>query len=90
MFKKKRAKITFKKHWKYISFDTWEGVSDSCIISSLMDLQEKYEFEILKIDISDSPLRKSKIVIKCGKSDKYNIFSDFCSILNHWIENVKF
>lgn len=89
IFKDKKLKITFEKVWQdYDSLTrSWKEVNDSYIIAIVNELKKKYEFEVSDISLNGS--FRNMILIKCKKSDRYNIFSDFCIALNGKIEKVK-
>lgn len=87
MFKNKICKIKFRKVTQRIGRDEWKEVANISILSVLEDIQEKYNFDILKIQLENC-VNDSKIIIKCKKEDKQKIFMEFCMRLNDQIERV--
>ena len=87
MFENRICKIKFRKTTQRIGRDEWKEVADISILSVLEDIQEKYNFDILKIQLENC-VNDSKIIIKCNKEDKQKIFMEFCMRLNDQIERV--
>lgn len=88
LFKRKKYKIQFTKTRFYKSADTWYEIKDAYIIKILKDLQAKFDFKIISINLKQS-FDTSKIVIRCNKVDKYKIFMEFVGYLSGKIEKVK-
>ena len=87
MFKKWKYKISFYKKYKYLGYGTWTEVNDYTIVNVLNYLQDKYKFKIISVSLENC-FHKSKIVIKCNRSDKDKIFIDFINKLSGDVENV--
>lgn len=85
----KKYSIKFKKAYQSTGWGSWEEVTDACLLSTLSMLKRKYNFEIVSTKFCDS-FGTSKIVIRCAKSDKNLIFSDYCAVLSGQIEHVSF
>lgn len=85
-----RYKMKFKKACLF-GHNVYEHreVTDSCLLSALLELQHKYSFNIIstKFNRSDST---SYIKIECDKSDKGKIFTEYCLKLDDSIECVSF
>lgn len=64
-------------------------ISDAYLLSILLELQHKYYFDIISTRFNRSA-STSYIKIKCDKSDKGKIFSDYCARLDGYIDSVSF
>lgn len=91
MFKYRRYTMRFRKQVDYKHGEDgklyWKEINDTTVVSTLVRLQEKYDFKVIKADIN-SYHYFSYIVIKCKKEDKYKIFADFCELLDGLIEEI--
>lgn len=88
MFKYKKCKLEFEKtSWWDYRLCTNKVIPDSDILAVLCSLQNTYKFKILSIRLK-SYERKSRILLKCKKKDKFNILRDFCKELDDYIEAV--
>lgn len=85
--RKRKYTITFTKSYISKGWGVHTEVTDDCIISTIVQLKEKYDFGIISVKLQDS-FHKSKITIKCTKEDKYLILKDFVGILGKLIDNV--
>lgn len=84
----RKCKILFKKtgKWDYI-LGTHIEIENSKIINTLKQIQKKYDFKIIALNL-DSYGCSSKIIIKCRKKDKFNIVAEFCEALGSWINSI--
>lgn len=89
MFKRRKYKLKFKKEYQYVKWGTWKQVTDAYLMYILLELQKKYNFEIVYIKFKDC-FYNSCIKIRCNKGDKYKIFNEYCAILNKQITEVSF
>lgn len=89
MFKRRKYKLKFRKTYQYVDWETWKEVTDSYLMSVLLELQKKYNFEILYTKFKDC-FEYSCIKIKCNKEDKRKIFGEYCMMLNKQITDVSF
>ena len=89
MFKKRKFTITFKKSYHSLDFGRWEEVTDGYLMSVLLKLQEKYDFEVVSTSFKDC-FSNSRITIKCDKRDKQKIFMEYTTILGDNITKVSF
>lgn len=87
MFKKRKYKIEFSKSYQSVDIGVWNEVSDSYIIMVLRELQKQFNFEIISIELKEW-FCTSKIVIRCNKTDKNEIFMSFISKLSGKIEDI--
>ena len=46
-----KYKLNFKKQYQTLGIGVWEEVTDSSLMAVLLRLQEKYNFEILSINL---------------------------------------
>ena len=88
MFKRKKYTISFEKSYQLMKYSNLTKVTDAHILHTLLNIQDKYDFEIISIKLKDA-LYRSKIVIKCDKEYKNKIFIDFCIKLSGQIEKIK-
>ena len=89
MFKRKKFTMTFKKSYQSLGYGRWKEVTDGCLMSLLLNLQDKYDFEIISTNFKDC-FSNSRITIKCDKSDKQKIFMEYTAKLNGEITKVSF
>lgn len=89
MFKRRKFTLKFRKTYQFVDIGTWKEVTHGFLISTLVDLQKKYDFDIISTNLKDC-FSNSYITIKCNKEDKCKIFSEYCSILSGEIENISF
>lgn len=89
MFKTKKYTLKFSKSYKYIDDYNWSEVTDASLMTVLLKLQLKYNFEIVSVEFNNS-LSDSYIKIKCNKKDKDKIFSEYCLTLSGYITNISF
>ena len=87
LFKKGRYKICFKKTYNFIDFGIGSEITDASIFQVLNSLQSKFGFKIVSVGLK-SHSGKSKVVIRCDKSDKYKIFAEFVQKLSGYIEQI--
>jgi hypothetical protein len=81
--------LKFKKSYQYVDWGVWNEVKDSYLLQVLLEMQSKYDFEIVSTNFHDC-FQNSYIVIKCKKEDKYNIFSGYCLRLEGKITEISF
>lgn len=89
LFKYGKYTMKFKKTYKYVDHDSWKEVTDGYLMSELLDLQEKYGFEIVSTSFKNC-FDYSYIQIKCNKDEKTKIFGEYCSRLSGHIGYVSF
>lgn len=89
MFFKKTYELSFRKIRRNIHGDHFEVISDVAILECLKMLQKFFRFDIISTSFSNSPLKKSKIKIKCKPADKMEIVRLFCEGLYNFIEEVE-
>ena len=89
MFKTKRYTLEFKKRYQYVDWKSWKEVADSQLMSVLLELKSKYNFEIISTKFRDC-FDNSYIKIKCNKEDKHKIFGEYCLRLSGNITDVSF
>lgn len=89
MFKYKKCILKFQKSCQPVDYMNYRMVTDSCLMSVLLELQEKYGFEIISTDFKDV-FEDSNIKIKCKKEDKHKIFGEYCVKLGKQICNISF
>ena len=84
-FVQKRCKLKFRKSsvWKN---GAWYDVKDASIMKYLKELQDEYNFTILKMNLTSYDCT---VIIRCNKADKYKIFTDFCTKVGEYIEHVQ-
>lgn len=87
-FNKRKFKLRFRKTSHWVDWGTISEVTDSYLTHVLLELQKKYDFEVLFTDFKGYGY--NHITIKCDKEDKYKIFSEYCLKLSNHIENVSF
>lgn len=80
----KKYKIEFHKR-SVRKNNQWYTMRDTFAMQTLRDLQEKYRFEILQMDLKSYTCT---VTIRCHKNDRLKIFTDFCSEIGEYIENV--
>lgn len=91
MFKYLYLKFKNRKVKYSIYFVKEHSVNEGAILQVLKKLQNDYYFTIIQIKIRgrhDS--YRSRITIKCKKNDIANIYIDFCSALDKYIENTAY
>lgn len=88
MFKRNYT-LHFKKAQLHIDLGSWDEVTDAYILSVLLDLCKRYDFEVVSTNFKDAHY-KSKLVIKCDKETKNKVFMELCINLKNYIENVKY
>lgn len=89
LFSKKRYTLRFEK--SYIPSDIqghYREIGDGAILEALRKIREKYEFDIVSFKIKGFGYT-SRIVIKCNKFDRINIFDTFIRMLGRYIEDVQ-
>lgn len=79
--------MTFKKSYQSLGFGRWKEVTDGYLMSVLLKLQEKYDFEIISTSFKDC-FNNSRITIKCDKNDKQKIFMEYAMKLSGEITKV--
>lgn len=89
MFKRRKFTMTFRKSYQALDFGSWEEVTDGYLMSVLLKLQEKYDFEIISTSFENC-FSNSRITIKCDKSDKQKIFMEYAMKLSGEITKVSF
>lgn len=87
IFNRRKYKIKFEKAYQTAGCGSWYEVTDDYILQVLLDLQEKYDFEIISVQLRET-FHQSKITIKCKKEDKNKIYMTFCTKLAKNIEKV--
>ena len=70
--------MKFKKAYQHVDWHSWKEVKDSYLLSVLLELQEKYRFEIVSYKFKGFT-DFSYITIKCDKADKQKIFMEYLS-----------
>lgn len=91
MFRRKKYKMKFRKSYQFVNWGVWKEITDASLMSRLLQLQRKYNFEIVATKFKDSLSNSySYIKIKCNKEDKNKIFTDYCLSLNGCIEDISF
>ena len=81
--------LKFRKQYQARGIGIWEEITDASLMSVLLKLQEKYNFEIVSFKFKDC-FRGSYIKIKCNKDDKCKIFCEFCLILDRQITDIEY
>lgn len=89
MFKRRKFTMTFKKSYQSLDFGRWQEVTDGYLMSVLLKLQEKYDFEIISTSFKDC-FSNSHITIKCDKNDKQKIFMEYSMKLSKEITKISF
>lgn len=84
-----KYKLKFSKQYQPLGIGIWEEVTDSSLMTVLLYLQKKYNFEIVSFKFKDC-FKTSHIKIKCDKDDRCKIFSEFCLILNKQITEIEY
>ena len=84
-----KYKLKFRKQYLPLGIGVWEEITDSSLMTVLLHLQEKYNFEIVSFKFKDC-FHRSHIKIKCNKDDRCKIFSEFCLILNRQITEIEY
>ena len=91
----KKAKIN-EKHYGYgfNSSSTYDVISDGAIVRKITELCEKYNAEIVRINLTDTTSyfndKKCFIKIKAHKKDFINIVNDFTLHFIKYIQDVKY
>jgi hypothetical protein len=81
--------LKFRKQYQARGIGIWEEITDSSLMSTLLSVQEKYNFEIVSFKFKDC-FSRSHIKIKCNKDDKCEIFCEFCLRLNGQITDIEY
>ena len=81
--------LKFKKTYQPVDYMSWKEVSDASLINVLLNLQEKYDFDIVSTKFGNCYCY-SWIRIQCKKEDKSKIFSEYCVMLDGKIESISF
>lgn len=89
VFKRKEYTMNFKKSYIPTGNFSWKEVTDSYLLSVLLEVQEKYGFEIISYKFKDC-FGISHITIKCNREDKQKIFIEYCIKLNNYIREVSY
>ena len=89
MFKIKKYTLRFKKYYKYVSQGVWYEVTDNYLMSVLLELQSKYNFEIISTNFHNC-FGYSHIKIKCNKKDYPCIWQDYCERVDEYITDISF
>lgn len=89
MFSRRKYKLTFRKTYHYKDFGSWTEIRDSALLATLLKLQQKYDFKIVRTKFKDS-FGDSYIIIKCDKKDKCAIFSTYCLALSGEITDISY
>ena len=85
---KKKYVISFEKLHKCIdNIGTVAIITDDCIIRTLYNLKEKYNFDVVSLELKDT--FESLIKIQCEKDMKDKIFMEFCMMLSGKITKSK-
>lgn len=87
MFDCRKYTMKFKKNYMDAALYGFDEVPDSYLTSALLELQEKYDFEIVSMKFNNC-FNFSCIKIKCHKKDKQKIFMEYCMSLKDLICNV--
>ncbi len=87
IFRRREYTIKFEKTYQDAGWKNWYEVTDAYILQVLLDLQKKYDFEIISVQLREV-FHQSKIVIKCKKEDKNKIYMDFSIKLAKKIEKI--
>lgn len=82
-----KSKITFEKCVTSSDINN-EIVTDSEVLSQLIELQKKYDFDIINFDMGCKIYECMQFIIYCKKSEKYEIARAFISALDSKIEKV--
>lgn len=54
MFGHRKYKLTFRKTYHYKDFGSWTEIRDSALLATLLKLQQKYDFKIVRTKFKDS------------------------------------
>ncbi len=87
IFNRRKYTIKFEKAYQSAGWGSWYEVKDDYILQVLLDLQEKYNFEIISVQLREV-FRQSKVIIKCKKKDKNKICMDFSIKLTNKIKKI--
>lgn len=87
MFFKKKYRIWFEKKVVSESGKKYE-LSDVAILRVLHNLQEEFDFEILKVELRERSLI-SEIIIKTATKQKDKILLGFCEEIGDYVKNVR-
>lgn len=91
----KKAKIN-EKHYGYgfNSSSTYDVISDGAIVRKITELCEKYNAEIVRINLTDTTSyfndKECFIKIKAHRKDFINIVNDFTLHFIKYIQDVKY
>lgn len=89
MFKQKKFTLTFRKAHLNSNGYSWKEVTDNKLLVTLLELKEKFNFDILKTSFKDG-FDTCKVTIRCSKEDYALIFSAYCLILGDYIDHISF
>ena len=68
--------MKFRKSYQFANWGVYREITDASLMSCLLQLQRKYNFEIVATKFKDSfSYSYSYIKIKCNKEDKNKILS---------------
>ena len=84
-----KYKLKFRKQYQPLGIGIWEEVTDSSLMTVLLYLQKKYNFEIISFKFKDC-FSRSYIKIKCNKDDRCKIFCEFCLKLKGQITDIEY
>ena len=91
----KKAKIN-EKHYGYgfNSSSTYDVISDGAIIRKITELCEKYNAEIIRINLTNETgyfdNKDCFIKIKAHKKDFKNIVNDFSLYFIKWLSDIRY
>ena len=89
MFGNKKYTLKFYKAYRHVDSRSYREVTNACLLSSLLELQERYDFQIISAELRDC-FGESSITIKCKKEDKNKIFTEYCIKLDKYIDRILF
>lgn len=86
---KKEYTISFQKKFHTDGNGHYTEVQTSCVVEVIMELQKKYDFELVEVNVRESSFT-SHFTYRCYPEDKLRICMDFAKIMGEHIAELAF
>lgn len=86
---KKEYTISFKKKYRIDENGHYTEVQTSCVVEVIMELQKKFGFDIVEVNVRESSFT-SHFTYRCCPEDKMRICLDFAKIMGEHISELAF